>query len=52
MLNLDSTPSNVPTGQIVLHQVLPFFHAKIKIAENATRAIINDDRLPTHTSVL
>ena len=52
MLNLDSTPSNVPTGQMVLHHVLPFLHAKTKIIVNATIEMIREDRLPTHTSVL
>ena len=38
MLNLDMKPSAVPTGHIVLHQVLPCFQAR-----TATTAKVSAD---------
>ena len=40
-LNLEKKPRNVPTGQMVLHHVLPFFHARMKTVTNVTAAITN-----------
>ena len=40
----------VPTGQIVLHQVLPFFHARTTTATNVTAATIRVGRLLSQTS--
>ena len=51
-LNLDRAPNMVPTGQTVLHHVLPFFHARAKISLNATIEAMRVGSVPTHTSVL
>ena len=51
-LNLEKNPSTVPTGHIVLHQVLPFLHANAKMTTNVTAAIMNVGRDLSHTSVL
>ena len=41
MLKRDTNPSTVPTGQMVLHHVLPFFQASTKITTNVTAATMN-----------
>ena len=48
----DSHPSTVPTGQMALHQVLPFFHARTKMMTNVTAAIMNVGMFFSHTSLL
>ena len=51
-LNLEKKPRTVPTGQIVLHHVLPFFHASTEITTKVTAATTNVDTDLIHTSTL
>ena len=46
----DIAPKIVPTGQIVLQYVRPFFHAKTAITTNVTIATTNVVTLFTYTS--
>ena len=47
----ESTPSTVPTGQTVLHQVLPPRHESMKISTKASAAAMKVGRLLSQTSV-
>jgi hypothetical protein len=40
MLNLERNPNVVPTGQTVLHHVLPFVHASMNMMMNVAAAIM------------
>jgi hypothetical protein len=51
-LKRDTNPSTVPTGHIVLHHVLPFFHARIATTMKVTAATANVAADLIHTSVL
>lgn len=48
----DKKPNTVPTGQIVLQYVLPFFQANMNKATNVTAAMMKVGRLRIHTSVV
>ena len=52
MLNLETSPSTVPTGQTVLHHVLPCLHARNPMMTSVTDAITSEETDLIHTSVL
>jgi hypothetical protein len=51
-LNFEKKPRTVPTGQMVLHHVLPFFHASTAMTTNVTAEMTNVDTDLIHTSTL
>jgi hypothetical protein len=50
-LNLEKKPRTDPTGQMVLHHVLPCFHARMNITAQVSTAIASEDADFSHISV-
>ena len=51
-LNLDTSPSSEPTGQMLLHQIRPHFHESTASSAKVTAATARVTPLFTQTSVV